>query len=330
MDAREVRLANHVESASRLIWSADGALLAVDGNADRVMVYTKDGELLRTLRTNDVSAQAFALTSDFRYLLDLPDPNIDADNSIAFVVRNAITGRLVHLVPGPEPSGKSEQNRSKLIAISANGKVAGSVALQNRDVPIQLYDAQSWAAIGQLISPGPNYTMSLAFSNDGSHVARGNLRGSVSVFDTFTQREVISFQAYQAPGFGVGVQTLAFSPDGASLATGPYQGQRDNPPIPVSARKMVEVWRVADGSRMRTLDGVDGPVRGLSWSPDGRFLAGTSSAGTHIWSASRGGPPCVSSAFSPDHADAVAFSPDGATLAVGGMGSIFLFKMKNN
>jgi WD40 repeat protein len=56
------------------------------------------------------------------------------------------------------------------------------------------------------------------------------------------------------------VASLARSPDGATLATGGYDGR-------------VRLWRVADGSAIRMLGETGGPVWTIAFSPDGRTIA---------------------------------------------------------
>jgi len=53
---------------------------------------------------------------------------------------------------------------------------------------------------------------------------------------------------------------VAFSPDGQILASG-------------SDDSTVRLWRVADGTLLRTLEGHTGPVESVAFSPDGQTLA---------------------------------------------------------
>ena len=165
---------------------------------------------------------------------------------------------------------------------------------------------------------------SFALSPDNEQVALGTVGGLVVLFDTRTRRELRSFRAYAAI-----VNKIAFSPDGTLLATGPFQGLRHNPPFPVL--QMIHIWRVADGTMVRTYEGNFGPVRGLSWSPDGRFIASASTDGpVRIWSTQRDGLPCTATDNFPSHAWPVAFSPDGSVLAAGGTGGIVLLELQQS
>jgi WD40 repeat protein len=56
------------------------------------------------------------------------------------------------------------------------------------------------------------------------------------------------------------VRSVSFSPDGSLLASG-------------SKDKTIKLWRVSDGSLVRTLTGHTDWVMSVSFSPDGSLLA---------------------------------------------------------
>jgi len=106
------------------------------------------------------------------------------------------------------------------------------------------------------------------------------------------------------------VRSLAFSPDGTVLAAA--EGD------PAASIGTIQLYDVASGLPLRTLEAHESAVWGLAFSPDGRYLASAGRDHTaRVWDWVSG--TLVKSLGFPNEVVSVAFSPDSRILAVGGV-----------
>ena len=201
------------------------------------------------------------------------------------------------------------------VAFSPDGKVLASGSAFSA---VQLWDVATRQQIGNPISPpsSPGETLgqvsSIAFSPDGTILADGIVfssasasdvgTGTLQVWDVANHRQLIGNLANTVGA----VYSVAFSPDGKTLASG-------------SADGTVRLWDVATGQQIGDLlTGATGPVNSVTFSPDGQTLASGSGDGTvRLWDVATGqqiGAPLTGHA---GPVNSVTFSPDGKTLASG-------------
>src|SRR5262249_52310348 len=138
---------------------------------------------------------------------------------------------------------------------------------------------------------------SLAFSPDGKKLATAGLDYVVQLWSMVTKEEVAAFRGHQG-----WIAALAFSPDGKTLASGSYDGS-------------VKLWSTASaGTDLLRYAGDVGML-----SPDGtRLYTANQDHMLRLWEmpARR-----LIGASKWNHPDltAVAFSPDGHTVALSGI-----------
>ncbi len=151
------------------------------------------------------------------------------------------------------------------------------------------------------------------FSPNGKTLASGSSDGTVKLWDVATGHEVATLPAHP----GEEVASVAFSPDGATLASA--AGNPDG---------VIKLWEV-DTCRVKgKLTGHTARIWDVAFSPDGRILASASSDGTvRIWDLlRRESLQCLQTEDSSKNSRnwhslrSVAFSPDGRIMAAGGGG----------
>ncbi|MEV6394702.1 hypothetical protein AB0M39_07950 [Streptomyces sp. NPDC051907] len=207
-------------------------------------------------------------------------------------------------------------DRVNAVDFSADGRVLASAG---SDGAIRLWNtarAGSPVPLGDPLSGPRGALRALAFSPRGHLLAGAGDDGAVRLWDVRDPGRPHGLGA--ARGGADALKTLAFSPDGRTLAaagddgrihlwdtTGPGRPKRLAEPLPVSA----------------------GEVNGVAFSPDGSLLASAGSdARVRLWkvedrqrlSAAGRLRDIPFNAGLPGFAQAVAFSPDGRTLAAAG------------
>ncbi|MBA4062266.1 MAG: hypothetical protein C0501_00905 [Isosphaera sp.] len=187
-----------------------------------------------------------------------------------------------------------------------------------REQWLRAVDAATGANKRDLIAPQWEGIAPPRFAPDGKTLVT-TLGKDVVVFDLATGKE-----AARLSGHPRGAGRVAYSPDGKVIAS---VGVDKLPPFGLDST--VRLWDAATGKELHALAGHTEVVRGLEFSPDGRhLLSGGMDETLRVWDVAAGKEvvrykPLVRTA-QPDNVPngrgihAMAVSPDGKLLAVGG------------
>ena len=186
------------------------------------------------------------------------------------------------------------------VTFSPDGKLLASAM---RDGTVILWDVATQSQVAAL--RGHSFAIQVAFSPDGATLASGGGWGDnrVKLWDVATETEVATLEGHTS-----GVHSLSFSPDGALLASGSWDGT-------------VKLWDVATETEVATLEGHTDWVTSVAISPNGNTLASGSDYGIRLWDvATRTHIATLEEPVGWDPVLSIAFSPDG-TMLVSGSGS---------
>ncbi len=163
-------------------------------------------------------------------------------------------------------------------------------------------DEEQGSSISELLRVEDHVT-AVAFSPDGVHVAATALSGQAVVLGGRRLRQDL-------PVHGLGALTLAWSPDGATVAIGGQDG-------------LVRLWPVGETDGPPPLD-VPGWATSMSWAPDGQLLA--VAAGRSVLLVDRTG--AVRRRFDghPATVTSVTWTPGGKRLAAASYGGLWWYE----
>ncbi len=247
----------------------------------KALVFSPDGTRLASGSWDDPTIRVWDVAGD-KPPLALPGHS-NAIRSLAFSldgktlasVSHDKTLRLWDLGTGKElHQGKHEAYLA--VAFSPDGKV---LADSRYDGSIYLWDTATGKEVGQVRTGVEGGTFCMAFSPDGRTLAVAGLTTAVRLYEVATGRLRCQFAVRQGS-----VHALAFTADGRTLATGGGEALthfRDVEEFKLSAAPRLSdykvcLWDVATGKQVHALEGHQGGVYALAFSPDSRRLVSRS------------------------------------------------------
>ena len=184
------------------------------------------------------------------------------------------------------------------VAFSPDGKTFATGGYEE----VRLWDAVSWERKVSFKAEVNFIIDNLAFSPDGKTIATvGTSAEDIRLWDVATATRKATLQ-----GHASWVQSLTFSPDGGTLASGSWDST-------------IRLWDITAGAHKATF--ADPRIRSapfsLAFSPDGRTLAHVGSKDVVLWDVPSGQVRKILTGHTSRIIENLAFSPDGKTIATG-------------
>ena len=189
------------------------------------------------------------------------------------------------------------------IAFSSNGeKLAASYS---SDI-VQVWDLSTGKMLLKISNAAGE---ALSFSPD-DRILAGGIGSNIRLWDAVSGSRLSDLNGHDSP-----VLSLAFSPDGSSLASGSgAPGARIGPAASSPQDTSVQTWDVATGVVTSVFRGHPDCVTGMQFSADGKLASGSLDGTVLLWN-SRLSYKCPTIRNHGDAINRITFSPDGRHVA---------------
>ncbi|MBN2475872.1 MAG: protein kinase [Pirellulales bacterium] len=335
---RRSALPGHEKPVQGVAFSTDGRMLVSGGDDQQVIVYNATtGEPLMQFVSQYGSVGGVAFSPDGR-IVAAASGTPEADGGVQ--LWDVLSGK-------PLPAFPAHRHGDACLAFSPDGQMLLAAGAQS-DTGVRVWDV----AARQLVYPalvkpsGAAAARGVAFSGDGQTFAVGGASGRVQLWRSFSGEPVATLPAHAAAA-----RCVVFSPDETVLACGYQDGTArlwqtaSGAPLcqfdceaeavqqivfasdgkrlatAYDSGGQVDLWDPASGKSVGRVVAERGPIRSIAFSPDGKALAVLGEQ-VQLFDAASGQPQLDLPIFG----NCLAFSPDGATLAVSAGGDVRLLE----
>ncbi|WP_339374041.1 WD40 repeat domain-containing protein [Crocosphaera watsonii] len=253
----------HFKSVNSVAYSPDEKYLASGSWDNTVKIWeVKTGKLIRTFE-GDFSSVAYS--PDGRYLATYREPDFDTiENPVK--IREVKTGKLIRTFEG----------YSILVAYSLDGKY---LATESENT-IKIWEVKTGKLVRTLTGHSDS-VVSVAYSPDGKYLASGSWDNTVKIWEVKTGKSIRTLTGFS--GWLSSLTSISYSPDGKYLAARcniarvSHDSMLDDTVKKWDVGHPICTWEVATGKVIQTLTGHASNINSVAYSPDGKYLASSSS-----------------------------------------------------